>query len=88
MNAKPPEKFEILVEHEGSVDNTLAFMDEASYLWVPVSGHVHDIQCTWVYHRDIDLGGLRRPRDKLGHGPLGRRVEPSHFPIGRHGRVA
>src|SRR6185312_4411415 len=40
------------------------------------------------YQRDIDLDGLRRLRDNLGYGLLGRRVEPSPFPVGRHRWVA
>jgi diacylglycerol O-acyltransferase len=64
--------------------NTLAFMDQASFLWVRASGHVHGIQCTWVYRRDIDMDGLRRMHDNLGHGLLGRRVERSALPFGRH----
>lgn len=70
------------------VDNTLAFMDQASYLWVRASGHVHCIQATWTYRRDIDHDGLRRMHDNLAHGLLGRRVEPSPLPGGRHRWVA
>lgn len=69
-------------------DNTLAFMDQASYLWVRASGHVHCIQATWVYRRDIDLDALRRMHDNLAYGLLGRRVEPSPLPGGRHRWVA
>jgi diacylglycerol O-acyltransferase / wax synthase len=66
------------------VDNTLAFMDQASFLWVRASGHVHGIQCTWVYRRGIDVDALRRMRDNLAHGLLGRRIERSPLPFGRH----
>jgi diacylglycerol O-acyltransferase / wax synthase len=66
------------------VDNTLAFMDQASFVWVRASGHVHGIQCTWVYRRDIDISGLRRMHDNLAHGLLGRRIERSPLPFGRH----
>jgi diacylglycerol O-acyltransferase / wax synthase len=70
-------------------DYTLAFMDQASYLWVRASGHVHGIQATWVYRRDVDLDGLRRVRGNLArHELLARRVEPSPLPIGRHRWVA
>jgi hypothetical protein len=77
------------VRRPTSADNILAFMDQASFLWVRASGHVHGIQCTWLYRRDIDLDGLRRVHDNLAHGLLGRRVEPSPFPFGgRHRWVA
>src|ERR671919_472848 len=58
------------VRHPTSADNVLAFMDQASFLWVRASGHVHGIQCTWLYRRDIDLDALRRVHDNLGHGLL------------------
>ncbi|HEX2283565.1 MAG TPA: hypothetical protein VHI10_01865, partial [Mycobacterium sp.] len=74
----------VLGSNPVGVDNTLAFMDQASYLWVRASGHVHAIQCTWVYRRDIDLEGLGRTRDNLADGLLGRRIERSPIPFGRH----
>jgi diacylglycerol O-acyltransferase / wax synthase len=66
------------------MDNTLAFMDQASFLWVRASGHVHGIQATWVYRREIDLDGLRGMHDNLAHSLLGRRIERSPLPFGRH----
>ena len=67
-----------------AVDNTLAFMDQASFLWVRASGHVHGVQFIWVYQRDIDVEGLGRTHDNLAHGLIGRRIECSPFPLGRH----
>jgi hypothetical protein len=84
VNAKQRSRSDLHANDGVPVDSTLAFMDQGSYLWVRVSGHVHGIQCTWVYGRDIDLDGLRRMGDNLAYGLLGRRVEPSPFPIGRH----
>ena len=81
VNAEPDV---LSADGDAPVDNTLAFMDQASYLWVRASGHVHGIQCTWVYRREIDVDGLRRVHDDLGYGLLGRRVEPSPLPFGRH----
>jgi diacylglycerol O-acyltransferase len=65
-------------------DPTLAFMDQASFLWVRASGHVHGIQLTWVYRREIDLDRLCAVHDNLAHGLLGRRVEPTRVLGGRH----
>jgi diacylglycerol O-acyltransferase / wax synthase len=73
-----------LVRSSTLLDNTLDYMDQASFLWVRASGHVHGIHCTWVYRRDIDMDGLRRMHDNLAHGLLGRRIERSPFPFGRH----
>ncbi|OHV04524.1 hypothetical protein [Mycobacterium talmoniae] len=70
------------------VDNTLAFIDQGSLLWVQASGHVHGVQATWLYGRAVDLDGLGRVRDNLAHGLLGRRVECSPLPLGRHRWVA
>jgi diacylglycerol O-acyltransferase len=67
-----------------AVDNTLAFMDHASFVWVRASGHVHGVQFNWVYRRDIDHEGLRRMHDNLAHGLVGRRIERSPVPFGRH----
>ncbi len=69
-------------------DNTLAFMDQASFLWVRASGHVHGIQLTWVYRREINIDQLRLVHDNLAHGLLGRRVEPTRVLGGRHRWVA
>jgi diacylglycerol O-acyltransferase / wax synthase len=69
-------------------DNTLAYMDHASFMWVRASGHVHGIQFNWVYRRDIDIEGLRRIHDNLAHGLVGRRIERSPVPFGRHRWVA
>lgn len=71
-----------------AVDNTLAFMDHASFVWVRASGHVHGIQFNWVYRRDIDLDGLRRMHDNLAHGLVGRRIERSPLTFARHRWVA
>jgi hypothetical protein len=43
-------------------------MDQASFLWVRASGHVHGIQCSWVYRRAIDADGLRSMADNLRYG--------------------
>lgn len=67
-----------------AVDNTLAAIDQGSFVWLRASGQVHSIQCTWVYQRPIDFDGLRRTTRYLAHGLLGRRVECSPLPFGRH----
>jgi diacylglycerol O-acyltransferase len=71
-----------------AVDNTVAYMDQASFVWVRASGHVHGVQFNWVYRRDIDGEGLRRMHDNLAHGLVGRRIERSPVPFGRHRWVA
>ncbi|MCV7226812.1 hypothetical protein [Mycolicibacterium komossense] len=58
-------------------------MDQASFHWVRASGHVHCVQATWVYAREIDVDGLNRMVDNLAHGLIGRRIERSPLPFGR-----
>jgi NADPH:quinone reductase-like Zn-dependent oxidoreductase/acyl carrier protein len=58
------------------VDNRLAYLDQASFLALrAVHGAV--IQVTWIYDRAVNVDGLRRFHRNLGHGLLGRRIEPS-----------
>ncbi|BBY14520.1 hypothetical protein [Mycolicibacterium litorale] len=70
------------------MDNTLAYIDQASFLGLRALGRGPLIQFTWVYDRPVDLDGLRRFHRNLGHGLLGRRVERSPLPFGRHRWVA
>jgi len=67
-----------------NVDNTIDYMDQASFLGLRALGHAPVIQWTWIYHRDVDLDGLRRFHHNLGRGLLGRRIERSPLPFGRH----
>jgi diacylglycerol O-acyltransferase len=71
-----------------AVDNTLDYIDQASFLGLRALGHGPVIQFTWIYGRDIDLDGLRRFHHNLGHGLLGRRIERSPLPFGRHRWIA
>lgn len=68
--------------------NTLAYMDQASFLGLRALGHGPLIQFTWIYPDGLDLGGLQRFRRNLGRGLLARRIEPSPLPGGRHRWVA
>ena len=67
-----------------AVDNTIDYMDQASFLGLRALGHAPLIQWTWIYHRGVDLEGLRRFHHNLGRGLLGRRIERSPLPFGRH----
>jgi diacylglycerol O-acyltransferase / wax synthase len=70
--------------HPAPPDNTLAYFDQGSFLWLRASGQSNGAQCTWVYRRAIDFDGLRRTYDNLAYGLLGRRIECSPLPFGRH----
>ncbi len=65
------------------VDNTLAYIDQGSFLALRALGRGPLIQFTWIYDRAIDVDGLRRFHDNLGCGLLGRRIERSALVFGR-----
>jgi hypothetical protein len=66
------------------VDNRLALMDQAFFAAQHAAGQQFLIQCVWVYEHAVDLAELRRFHHNLGHGLLGRRIERSPLPFGRH----
>ena len=70
------------------VDNTLDYMDQASFLGLRARGRDPLIQLFWLYDHDVDLEQLRRFHRLLGQGLLGRRIERSPLPFGRHRWVA
>jgi hypothetical protein len=65
-------------------DNRLAFIDHAVFAQHQAIGRNNVIQCVWVYEHAIDFDGLRRFHHNLGYGLLGRRIERSSLPFGRH----
>jgi diacylglycerol O-acyltransferase / wax synthase len=69
-------------------DNRLAFIDQASFLGLRALGQKTLVQCTWVYNRAIDIDGLKRFDANLRRGLMGRRIERSPLPFGRHRWVA
>lgn len=77
-----------IVNAEAALDNRLAFMDQASFLALRARDQPQLVQWAWVYERPVDLDGLRRFHDNLGYGLLGRRIERSPLPFGRHRWVA
>lgn len=69
-------------------DNKLAFLDQASFLRLRATGVETVGQVLWVYDRPVDMDYLRRFNQNLGRGLLGRRIERSPLPFGRHRWVA
>ncbi|WP_422745239.1 hypothetical protein ACN27E_23780 [Mycobacterium sp. WMMD1722] len=70
------------------MDNTLAYIDQASFLGLRALGRGPSIQFSWLYDRPVDIEALRRFHRNLGRGLLGRRIERSPLPFGRHRWVA
>lgn len=70
------------------MDNTLDYIDQASFLGLRALGHAPVIQFNWIYEHDVDVEALRRFHHHLGRGLLGRRIERSPLPFGRHRWIA
>lgn len=70
------------------VDNTLAYIDQGSFLGLRALGRGPIDQAIWIYEHPVDLDGLLRFRRNLAKGLLGRRIERSPLPFGRHRWVA
>ena len=70
------------------VDNTIDYMDQASFLGLRARGRDPLIQWCWIYGHGVDIEALRRFHRNLGGGLLGRRIERSPLPFGRHRWVA
>ncbi|MHA3022232.1 hypothetical protein ACXPWS_18505 [Mycobacterium sp. BMJ-28] len=69
-------------------DNTVAYIDQASYVALRALRRGPVIQFTWIYEHGVDLDGLRRLSRNLGDTLVGRRLERSPLPFGRHRWVA
>lgn len=67
-----------------AMDSTLAYIDQSSFLGLRALGRGPLVQFTWIYTHPVDLDGLRRFHHNLGRGLLGRRIERSALPFGRH----
>lgn len=65
-------------------DNRLDFTDQAMFLGLRATGQEAVMQVVWIYERPVDLDGVRRFHECIGHGLLGRRIERSVLPFGRH----
>lgn len=68
--------------------NTVDYMDHASYIALRALRRGPVGQSVWIYERGVDMDGLRRFQRNLDHTLLGRRIERSPLPFGRHRWVA
>lgn len=66
------------------MSNVLDLSDQVHFLGEQATGTSIILQCVWVYEEAIDLDGLRRFHHHLQRGRLGRRIERSPVPFGRH----
>lgn len=65
-------------------DNRLALLDQAFYEGHRAAGLKEVMQVGWVYEHAVDFDELTRFHDNLGNGLLGRLIERSPVPFGRH----
>lgn len=66
------------------MDDRLALMDQGSFLGLRALGHQPFFHATWTYDRPVDLAAVRRVNENLSRTLLGRLVERSPMPGGRH----
>lgn len=69
-------------------DDRLAYIDQASFLSVRATGRQQLGQLVWLYEHPVDYDALRRFHQNYGHGLVGRLIERSALPFGRHRWVA
>lgn len=69
-------------------DDRLAYIDQAALLQQRATGIGKLAQAVWVYEHPVDVDALHRFHAHLDHSLLGRRIETSALPFGRHRWVA
>lgn len=62
----------------------LAYIDQASFLSLRAVGRHQLGQLVWIYEHPLDHDGLRRFHQNVGAGLIGRLIERSALPFGRH----
>jgi hypothetical protein len=72
----------------GEQDDLLCYADQALFLSLRATGQESVAQFTWIYEHPVDFDRLKRFHQNLGYGLLGRRIERSSLPFGRHRWVA
>lgn len=69
-------------------DNVVPYADQALLLALRGAGQEAVMQVLWIYEHPIDLDGVRRFHQNYGQGLIGRLIERSPLPFGRHRWVA
>lgn len=65
-------------------DDVLCYADQALFLSLRATGQESVAQYAWIYQHPVDFDRLRRFHANLGYGLLGRWIERSALPFGRH----
>lgn len=69
-------------------DDVLCYMDQASFVGLRALGRGPVLQLTWLYPHAIDEATVRQFSQRLAQGLLGRLLQRSPLPWGRHRWVA
>ncbi|WP_246227409.1 hypothetical protein [Mycolicibacterium helvum] len=69
-------------------DNVVPYADQALLLALRGAGQEAVMQVLWIYEHPINLDGVRRFHQNCGQGLIGRLIERSSLPFGRHRWVA
>src|ERR1700722_17903071 len=71
-------------EESAHPDNRLAFFDQATFLSLRATGREQLMQIVWIYEHPLDMDKMMRTFRNAGYGLMGRRIERSPLPFGRH----
>lgn len=71
-------------QRPSSADNVVPYPDQALFLGLRGADQAAVMQAIWLYEHPVDLDGIKRFHHNLYSGLLGRRIEPSPLPFGRH----
>ena len=69
---------------DARLDNRLAFLDQATFLSSRATGRSQLMQIVWIYEHPVDFDALKRFHSSMEHGLVGRLIERSPLPFGRH----
>jgi hypothetical protein len=87
MNRSSPTKEQAVgrvFKRDARPDNRMALVDQGFFAGQRAAGQNEVMQVVWLYEHALDVDGLRRVHRNLGRGLLGRRIERSPLPFGRH----
>ncbi|NTY59012.1 hypothetical protein [Mycolicibacterium sphagni] len=71
-------------DRRSAPDNVVPYADQALLLALRGAGQEAVMQVIWIYEHPIDLDGVRRFHRNYGQGLIGRLIERSPLPFGRH----
>ncbi|TFV79739.1 hypothetical protein E4K64_03585 [Bradyrhizobium frederickii] len=73
---------------DAGADDVLCYMDQASFVGLRALGRGPALQVTWLYPHAIDEAAVAQFSERLAQGLLGRLLQRSPLPWGRHRWVA